>query len=158
MSWKSLREVERVRILDLSPFVDDRGSLSEFWRNDELRYRSAAYRPAMGYVSWTKVGMARGPHEHEAQADLFVFAGPGDFAIYLWDVNGKRWVFKVGESAPQAIMVPPGVVHAYKCLSGTQQGGLVINLPDRLFRGVQKKGEVDEIRHEDDPDSPFKIE
>jgi dTDP-4-dehydrorhamnose 3,5-epimerase len=52
--------------------------------------------------------------------------------------------------------VPPGIVHAYKNIGSSQ--GLVINLPDRLFRGWGKTEAVDEIRHENDPESPFRIE
>jgi len=36
--------------------------------------------------------------------------------------------------------------------------GLVINLPNRLYRGEGKQNGVDEIRHEDTPDSPFGFE
>jgi dTDP-4-dehydrorhamnose 3,5-epimerase len=31
----------------------------------------------------------------------------------------------------------------------------VINCPNRLYRGDQKREEIDEIRHEDDADTPF---
>jgi dTDP-4-dehydrorhamnose 3,5-epimerase len=50
--------------------------------------------------------------------------------------------------------VPPGVIHAYKSLS---KDGIVINLPDKLYRGKGKRGKVDEMRHEDDPNSPYRI-
>jgi hypothetical protein len=32
-----------------------------------------------------------------------------------------------------------------------------LDFPDRLFMGVGKAEPVDEIRHEDDPDSRFKL-
>jgi len=47
------------------------------------------------------------------------------------------------------------VVHAYKCVSKTN--GYVINLPNKLYKGKDKKEEIDEIRWEDNPDSPYKI-
>ncbi len=165
--WKSLKGIEEVQILELDDFVDDRGTLSECWRQDELRYE-----PVMAYLSWTKPGQVRGPHEHVEQADLFVFAGPGAFALHLFTyikhpTTGEiaphtQVILPVGVMAglkgckPLAVLVPPGIVHGYRCVS--DEPGLVINMPDRLYRGPQKKGEVDEIRHEDDPDSPFKIE
>jgi dTDP-4-dehydrorhamnose 3,5-epimerase len=34
----------------------------------------------------------------------------------------------------------------------------VVNLPDKLYAGLQKKQEVDEIRHEDIADSPFLLD
>lgn len=159
MTWEPLKEIPEVQVLDLEEFVDDRGSLSELWRRDELRYQFAVYKPAMAYLSWTSPGQSRGPHEHKEQADLFVFAGPGSFILHLWS-GQTRLVLYVGDPElsdcrRRAVLVPPGVVHAYECVSA--EPGLVINLPDRLYRGAGKKGEVDEIRHEDDPDSPYKI-
>jgi dTDP-4-dehydrorhamnose 3,5-epimerase len=62
----------------------------------------------------------------------------------------------VGEDNPVTVLVPPGVVHAYRCISDTK--GLVVNLPDKLYAGEQRKEEVDEIRHEDKTDSPFLLD
>ena len=39
----------------------------------------------MAYVSVTKPGVIRGPHEHVNQTDMFVFVGPGEFELHLWD-------------------------------------------------------------------------
>jgi dTDP-4-dehydrorhamnose 3,5-epimerase len=61
----------------------------------------------------------------------------------------------VGENEPTLVIVPPGVVHGYKCIS--TEPGLVINLPDKLYKGEGKNEEVDEIRWEGRADSPFKI-
>jgi dTDP-4-dehydrorhamnose 3,5-epimerase len=55
-----------------------------------------------------------------------------------------------------SVLVPPGVVHGYRN-TGTD-GGIVYNVPNRLYAGVGRKGLIDEIRHEDDPDSPFKLD
>ena len=57
---------------------------------------------------------------------------------------------------PTIAVVPPGIVHAYRNTGSTD--ALILNLPDRLFMGWEKKEPVDEIRHEDDPESPFRIE
>jgi dTDP-4-dehydrorhamnose 3,5-epimerase len=35
---------------------------------------------------------------------------------------------------------------------------MVINCPNRLFMGEGKKEEIDEIRHEDDPDTIYRID
>ncbi|RJQ49085.1 MAG: dTDP-4-dehydrorhamnose 3,5-epimerase, partial [Nitrospiraceae bacterium] len=48
------------------------------------------------------------------------------------------------------------IVHAYKNIGIVD--GLVINLPDRLYKGWGKTEPVDEIRYEDDPKTPFRIE
>ena len=148
--------IKGVIIKKLNKFEDSRGWLAEIWRRDE-----SDFQPAMGYVSVTKPGIARGPHEHQFQSDVFVFLGPGDFEIHLWDrrknsaTNGEYWREKVGEENPCLVIVPPGVVHGYKCVSG--EPAFCINLPDRLYRGEGKKEEVDEIRWENKEESPYKI-
>lgn len=148
--------IEGVIIKEISKFVDDRGWLSEIYREDE-----DPTEPVMSYVSYTQFNAIRGPHEHIGQSDFFVFIGPGDFEIYLWDNRDNSPTYKkyvrlvVGESKRCSILIPPGIVHGYKSIS--DPGSLCINLPDRLYRGERKIEKVDEIRHEDDPDSEFKI-
>ncbi|MHA1344662.1 MAG: dTDP-4-dehydrorhamnose 3,5-epimerase family protein, partial [Promethearchaeota archaeon] len=58
------------------------------------------------------------------------------------------------EDNPLQIIVPPGVVHAYRNVSKTTRG-MVLNFPDRLYAGWGKKEKVDEIRHEDKEDEFF---
>jgi dTDP-4-dehydrorhamnose 3,5-epimerase len=116
----------------------------------------------MGYVSMTRPGVARGPHEHRAQTDLFCFLGPSTFRLYLWDNRpdspslGRKAIMDAGENERLMVLVPPGVVHAYVNIG--EGDGLVFNSPNQLFRGPGRLEEVDEIRHETDPDSPFKID
>ncbi len=149
--------IKDVIIKNLKKFEDERGWLAEVYRNDEMDYQ-----PVMSYVSVTNPGVSRGPHEHKEQADFFVFVGPGDFALYLWDnrksseTYGQNRIIEVGEKNPVAVLVPPGVVHGYKCIS--EKPAYSINLPDKLYAGKFKKSEVDEIRWEHDQNSPFKID
>ena len=150
--------VEGVIAKSLKKYTDERGWLVELFRHDELI--SSLY-PVMAYASITQPGITRGPHEHREQTDFFAFIGPSNFLIYLWD-NRKasssyknKQTIRVGQDSPHSIIIPPGVVHAYKNI-GTQPG-LVFNAPNKLFAGKNKKEPVDEIRHEDDPNSPFII-
>ena len=62
----------------------------------------------------------------------------------------------VGESNPQSVVVPPGVVHAYRNVGATP--GWVFNTPNRLYGGRGKLAPVDEIRHEDRLDSPYRMD
>lgn len=148
--------MEGVIVKELNKFADQRGWLAEIFRQDETEFT-----PQMGYVSVTKPGVIRGPHEHKDQSDCFIFLGPGTFEVHLWDrrvgstTEGEHLVITAGEAKPSMVIVPPGVVHGYKCTS--EQDGYCINLPDRLYRGENKKNEVDEIRWEIDPASPYKI-
>ena len=122
----------------------------------------AEFRPLMGYASETLPGVWRGPHEHHAQADCFCFLGPSTFEIRLWDNRPASPTFwhhetaLVGANNPMLVIVPPGVVHAYRNVGSAP--GLIINCPDRLYRGAGKQELVDEIRHENDPATPFRID
>jgi dTDP-4-dehydrorhamnose 3,5-epimerase len=151
--------IEGVIWMPLRKFHDERGWLCELFRNDEL---PELIHPAMAYISLTEVGIARGPHEHVDQTDLFCFLGPSSFKVYLWDVrqgsptHGASQAEVVGVDRPMALVVPPGVVHAYRNVG--QEPGLVFNCPNRLFKGTGRKEQVDEIRHEDKADSPFRLD
>ncbi len=151
--------IQDVRWAPLNPFADQRGWLAELFRNDEL---PRALHPQMAYVSQTLPGVVRGPHEHEHQSDLFGFFGPSDFELHLWDARlgsptyWRKQILVVGQSNMASVMIPPGVVHAYKNI-GTL-AGLVFNSPNRLYAGSGKTERVDEIRHEEDPNTPFILE
>jgi len=143
-----------VVIRELSQFHDDRGWLVETFRNDEIDFS-----PVMSYVSMTRPGISRGPHEHMQQSDYFCFFN--DFRLYLWDnrkdsaTYQQHLVFDL-RGRPHIVIVPPGVVHAYKNIGQTE--GLVINMPDMLYKGKGKTLPVDEVRYEDDPSSPYRTD
>lgn len=152
-------EIQGVIWKPLKKFHDPRGWLCELFRHDEL---AAEFHPVMAYISMTEPGVARGPHEHVDQADCFCFIGPSSFKVYLWDNRPKSPTFEtiqtdiVGVDKPALLIIPPGVVHAYKNVGGAQ--GLVFNCPNRLYRGHGKKDPVDEIRHEDDTQSRYRLD
>jgi dTDP-4-dehydrorhamnose 3,5-epimerase len=149
-------KIDGVLVSNIVKHTDKRGWLGEIFRRDELIDKHV---PEMGYVSITEVGSARGPHEHVEQSDNFCFIGPSNFKIYLWDnressptFNTKQVLF-AGENDPFSIIIPPGVVHAYKNVGSVD--GMVLNFPNRLYAGKGKKEPVDEVRHEDDPKTPY---
>lgn len=149
--------IDGVLVRPLAKHEDERGWLAELYRTDGWDHQVA-----LCYVSWTHPGKARGPHEHVYQSDYFAFFGPGSFRLYLWDTRDESRTFRhrmrldVGESNPVSVLIPPRVVHAYKCIS--KQNGLVVNLPDKLYGGVQRKQEVDEIRHEERTNTSFMLD
>jgi dTDP-4-dehydrorhamnose 3,5-epimerase len=151
--------IQDVVVRNLTKYIDDRGWLSELFRSDEI---FPEFFPVMGYVSMTAPGVTRGPHEHADQADCFAFFGPSNFKIVLWD-NRKpsptfmtRQIVYAGEDAPRSIIIPRGVVHAYRNIG--EGRGMVLNFPNRLFAGEGKKHPVDEIRHEADPGTSFLLD
>ena len=149
-----------VEVVPLQVFRDERGWLAEVFRGDEIADPSAV--PAMAYVSVTLPGVVRGPHEHRAQTDRFCFMGPSKFRLTLWDARpdsparGRRMLIECGEGRPGLVVVPPGVIHAYRNIGLVE--GMVINCPNQLYAGRGRKEPVDEIRHEDSPGSPYQPE
>ena len=102
-------------------------------------------------------GIVRGPHERRQQSDLYLFVGPGDFKLYLWDGRRDalsykvRQVVVVGQSNPQSVIIPPGVVHAYRNISDLP--GLVFHAPNRLYAGWGRSEPIDEVRREESDDA-----
>ena len=147
-------KIHDVIVKPLAKYLDERGWLAELFRSDEI---AAEFMPVMSYISMTRPGIARGPHEHREQTDCFAFIGPSDFKVYLWDVRedsptrGVKQVIYGGADSPLLVIVPPGVVHAYKNIGGAD--GIVFNAPNRLYAGEGKRSAVDEIRHEEEDGS-----
>jgi len=151
--------IDGVIISDLRRFNDSRGWLAELFRHDEL---DPEFYPVMAYTSSTDPGITRGPHEHVDQADLFCFLGPSNFKLRLWDNRAASETYNnvftlvVGADNPKSVLIPRGVVHAYQNVGS--DSGIVFNCPNRLYMGVGKKAEIDEIRHEDDPQTIYRME
>ena len=158
MSFKE-GEINGVIVRKLAKGFDSRGWLAELFRHDDLE---AEFFPTMAYISATNPGVTRGPHEHRDQADLFCFIGPSNFKLRMWDNREESETFGcvttvvVGEDNPSSVLVPAGVVHGYQNIGDRE--GIVINCPNRLYRGPGRKEEVDEIRHENDGATRFRME
>ncbi|HKZ02956.1 MAG TPA: dTDP-4-dehydrorhamnose 3,5-epimerase family protein [Pyrinomonadaceae bacterium] len=152
-------DIDGVVVRDLRKFSDERGWLAELFRQDEL---AEEFYPVMAYLSSTVPGVSRGPHEHVDQADLFCFIGPSNFRLRMWDQRPHSTTFNsvmtllVGENNPKSVLVPAGVVHAYQNVGDTD--GFVINCSNRLYMGQGKHEAIDEIRHEDDPNTVFRMD
>jgi dTDP-4-dehydrorhamnose 3,5-epimerase len=140
-------------------FNDSRGWLMECFRTDEIERELI---PEMAYVSVTLPSVARGPHEHLYQTDYFCFLGTSAFKIYLWDnrknsITYKKKVTIQANKDEQLIMIiPPGIVHAYENIGN--KDGVVLNFPNKLYAGAGKQKKIDEIRHENNSGSLFKMD
>jgi dTDP-4-dehydrorhamnose 3,5-epimerase len=151
--------IQGVVVRDLKKYLDGRGWLAELFRHDELEEE---FYPQMGYISQSEPGVQRGPHEHDEQADFFCFIGPSNFKMRIWDNRPDSETYRnvmtifVGADNPVSVLVPKGTVHAYRNIGHSV--GIVINFPNRLFMGANRSQEVDEIRHEDDPGTIFRMD
>jgi dTDP-4-dehydrorhamnose 3,5-epimerase len=149
-------EIKGVFIHRLKKNEDDRGWLTELYRNDEL---DREIMPVMSYISSTRPGVTRGPHEHRYQTDIFSFPGFSSFKIFLWDNRknsptfGRKLELVSDELSPLCLIIPPGVVHAYTNTGKTD--GITINSANKLYKGEGKKEPVDEIRYEEMQHSLF---
>jgi dTDP-4-dehydrorhamnose 3,5-epimerase len=129
-------DIQDVVVYPLKKFFDDRGWLAELFRHDEI---AEEFYPAMSYISFTKPGIHR-----------------------MWDnrpdspTHRYMMSFDAGVDEPRAVIVPKGVVHGYKNIGDID--GMVINCPNRLYMGEGKKEPIDEIRHEDDPDTIYRMD
>ena len=152
-------DLQDVIVRQLNRYDDSRGWLTELFRHDEL---PPEFLPVMAYISSTRPGITRGPHEHVDQADLFCFLGPSNFKLRMWDNRPDSSTYRkvktlvAGEDDPHVVIVPAGVVHAYQNIG--DQDGIVINCPNRLYKGDRRSMEIDEIRHEDNPDTIFRMD
>ncbi len=152
-------DIRDVVVYPLKKYYDDRGWLAELFRHDELKEE---FYPVMSYISFTTPGIQRGPHEHVDQADLFCFIGPSTFKMRMWDNRpdsptfNHRMTFLAGAEDPLAVVVPKGVVHGYRNVGDID--GMVINCPNRLYMGEGKGEPIDEIRHEDDPETIYRMD
>jgi dTDP-4-dehydrorhamnose 3,5-epimerase len=151
----NLKLAPGVVVKPLRSHHDSRGYLTELFRSDEL---PEGFFPEMAYISVTRPGISRGPHEHVAQTDLFCFVD-GSYELRLWENRPDHEVWSisivVGKESPCAVIVPEGVVHGYKNVGETD--AYVLNFPNQLYAGKGRKEPVDEIRHEDS-DSPFSMD
>lgn len=151
--------IEGVIVRRLKAYTDQRGWLIELFRHDEI---DESVWPVMAYVSSTLPGVSRGPHEHVDQSDYFAFIGPGEFRVYCWDnrpsspTYRNRMRFPAGTDEPCVVIIPPGVAHAYVCVS--EVPGIVFNAANRLYAGWGKNEAVDEIRHERDNPELFPLD
>lgn len=140
-------------ITPIRTFSDNRGSLSELWREDTL---PKDIQPCMAYISTTKSGVVRGPHEHVDQTDNFMFV-EGQVDLHLWSKDGRvHEVHQVGKDNPVHVVVPPGIVHAYMNM-GLEPVN-ILNMPNRLYKGRGSSEPVDEIRHELDPNTIYRLD
>ncbi len=133
--------IEGVVIHPLRVIPDERGRLMEILRRDDPFYRG------FGQVYLTTVypGVVKAWHFHKRQTDCFTCV-KGMVKVALFDdrkgspTKGLLNEFFVGEHNPCLIVIPPRVLHGWKCVS--QCEAYVINAPSEPYN----RADPDEYR------------
>ena len=151
--------IEGVVCKTIKAYTDQRGWLMEIYREDELaggissgnglyERNAAGHRPRAARTSFS----SRLFRLSWSRRILLVSLGYSEKS----PTYGCSMRMIVGQSNPCTVVVPPGVVHAYKNVGDVP--GWVFNLPNQLYAGEGRKEPVDEIRHENDPYTPFTLD
>ena len=142
---------------------DERGFFCETYRREVYAELGIPEEMVQDNHSRSSYGIVRGMHFQIGRgAAKLVRCTRGAIVDVMVDLRkgsptyGAKEVREVGEGAPYALIVPPGIVHAYRNVG--DKDGLVFNAANRLYAGWLKQDEVDEIRHENHPDSPYRLE
>lgn len=110
--------------------MDDRGSLTELWSAPWSRTEPVAPRIAHVYYNVTHAGVVKGWHYHLHTFSQYTCI-VGRMQVVLIDIRtqspsfGFVDQFVIGAHRPGFIKIPPGVLKAWKSLSGDS---VIINL------------------------------
>lgn len=112
--------INGVEIKKLTVYPDDRGFFAEIAKEGEAVWKDLKQLS----VTQTYPGVVKAFHWHKRQYDLW-FCAAGNIQAVLWDqredspTKGETQVVYMGERAPVALLIPPGVVHGYRVLGLT---------------------------------------
>ena len=128
--------IHDVEVRELQINADERGSLTELWREDWGFYEGKD-DPSMSYVSITYPGIIRAWHRHvRGQIDHFVVVN-GKAKVGIYDdrkdspTQGKLDTFVIGEGNMNAVRVPGDCWHGFKAVG--DQRTVLVNFPTNLY-------------------------
>jgi dTDP-4-dehydrorhamnose 3,5-epimerase len=133
MEGTTIHDVE-TRSLQVN--VDERGELTEIWREDWDFY-AGEDSPAMSYFSVTYPGVIRAWHRHRrGQIDHFVVPH-GRVKVAVYDdrpespTEGELDTLVVGAGAMEAVRVPGDCWHGFKVVG--DEPATLVNFPTNLY-------------------------
>lgn len=115
---ESPTQIDGVRLFDLKVFADPRGSFCEAFKAS----RAGGGPWVQWNVSRSVAGVVRGLHLHRKQTDYWHIVS-GSVLAAVVDLRPASPSFRktacllMEASRPQAIEIPPGVVHGFRALS-----------------------------------------
>lgn len=125
--------IHDVETRDLEVNVDERGALTEVFREDWDFYDD----PSMSYFSESYPGIVRAWHRHtRGQIDHFVVPS-GRVKVAIYDErdgslsNGELDTFVIGTGNMRAIRVPGDCWHGFKVIG--DERAILMNFPTNLY-------------------------
>lgn len=112
-----------VRIKELKIHSDDRGFLTEIFKESEKSY----FKAKQATFTKTYPGVIKAFHWHKEQSDIW-FVVSGNAQVVLYDLRdfssteGETQVVYMGEGNRLALLIPPGVAHGYRVLGSKPVG------------------------------------
>lgn len=126
--------IHNVEVRELEVNVDERGHLTEVFREDWELYDPA---PAMSYYSFSYSGVIRAWHRHKrGQVDHFACPS-GRIKIGIYDdregspTRGELDTFVIGEHNPKAVRIPGDCWHGFKVIGDGP--AILMNFPTKLY-------------------------
>ncbi len=147
---ETVQEMAGVKVVDLAINVDDRGILSEIFRTDWTEVDSALPKNSkihQVYLVENTTSAVRAYHKHSFLIDFFIIVkGSAKFNL-VDDRKGSPTydlmkTINVTDKKLQMIVVPTGVYHGWKADKGT----ILVSVANRLYKGVDHQGPLDETR------------
>ncbi|MFH0776195.1 MAG: dTDP-4-dehydrorhamnose 3,5-epimerase family protein [Patescibacteria group bacterium] len=143
-----------VQIFEVKKNADDRGFLSELWRQSNL----LNFEPKQMNFTIAHPGVIKAFHFHKQQSDLW-FCTSGNLEAVLFDRRkdsktfGATMKIPLGEFSSKAVLIPPEVAHGYRVLGNVPAG--LIYLVDAEYDA--QNPDEGRIAH-DDPEINFNWE
>jgi len=140
--------IDGVSVKKLKPIPDERGRVMEMLRSDDESFQKFG----QCYLTTAYPGVVKAWHYHQKQTDYFTCIA-GMMKLVLHDsredspTHGEVNEFILGVHDPKLVVIPPGVMHGFKCISDTE--AMVINCPTECYN----PDDPDEFRtpaHSDD--------
>ena len=124
--------IDGVKTKKLKVIPDERGRVMEMLRSDDEFFT----RFGQAYITTAYPGVVKGWHHHRVQTDNFTCVS-GMMKLVLYDsrekspTKGEINEFFLGVHNPQLVVIPPGVMHGFKCIGETE--AVVVNCPTEVY-------------------------
>ena len=124
--------IDGVRIKTLKPVCDERGRLMEILRSDDEIFQQFG----QVYITTAYPGVTKAWHYHKKQSDFFTTV-QGMMKLVLYDdregspTRGQINEFFIGVHNPILVMIPPRVLHGFKCIG--EHEAIVVNCPSEPY-------------------------